>query len=165
MPGQSAPSPLGDIALNVNSLDGALSGSDAPDAAKTWLREKVWPDLRAPLETALAERRDVRERQLFRDLERQREREARDMEAVLRELERTIRTQVEEGPHYEQLPLFSAGEREQYDRDLDALRVRLAQIPDEIDRETAAIRARFSSLQTWLFPVALLFCIPERMVR
>ncbi|MEI8167030.1 MAG: hypothetical protein WCG26_11645, partial [Chloroflexales bacterium] len=152
-------------AERVTELLGALSGRDAPDAAKTWLREKVWPDLRAPLESALSERREVRERQLSRELERRREREARDMEAVLRELERTIRAQVEAGPRYEQLTLFSAGEREQYDRDLDALRLRLAQIPDEVDRETAAIRARFSSLQARLFPVALLFCIPERMVR
>jgi|APCry1669189070_1035195.scaffolds.fasta_scaffold00023_5 superfamily II DNA or RNA helicase len=152
-------------AERVTELLGALSGRDVPEAAKTWLREKVWPDLRAPLETALAERREVRERQLSRELERRREREARDMEAVLRELERTIRAQVEAGPRYEQLTLFSAGEREQYDRDLDALRMRLAQIPAEIDRETAAIRDRFRSVQARLFPVALLFCIPERMVR
>ncbi|NTV65844.1 MAG: hypothetical protein HGA65_20235 [Oscillochloris sp.] len=132
-----------------------VDGFDPPSR----LRDRVWPDLRAPLEATLGERREVRERQLVR------EREARDMEAVLRELERTIRAQVDAPPRYEQLSLFSAGKREQYDRDLDALRLRLAQIPAEIDRETTAIRERFRDPQARLFPVALLFCIPERMVR
>ena len=40
---------------------------------------------------------------------------------------------------------------------------RVREIPGEIERETAAIRARFADPQARMFPVAVTFLVPERM--
>ena len=46
---------------------------------------------------------------------------------------------------------------------MDALRRRLAAIPDEIEKEKAAILKRFSDPQTRMFPVAVMFLVPVKM--
>ena len=61
----------------------------------------------------------------------------------------------------EQLELFSAPERDQSQRDLDALRRRLEEIPDEIEREVAAVARRFADPETHVFPAALTLLLPE----
>ncbi len=68
-------------------------------------------------------------------------------------------------PDVLQLSLFSDPEREQFERNIDSLRARADQIPAEIDREAAAIRARYADPQTRLFPVAVTFLVPERLAR
>ena len=60
--------------------------------------------------------------------------------------------------------MFSSSEREQYNRNVAALQARLAQIPVEIEQETAAIRARYAAPQPRLFPVAVTFLVPERLM-
>ena len=61
----------------------------------------------------------------------------------------------------EQLSLFSAPEREQSQRDLDALRRRLDEIPDEIEREVEAVQRRFTDPECHIFPAAVTLLIPE----
>ncbi len=63
----------------------------------------------------------------------------------------------------QQLELFNRPEREQYNRNIAALRHRLEQIPAEIEQETALIRARFADPEARLFPVAVTFLVPERL--
>jgi hypothetical protein len=43
------------------------------------------------------------------------------------------------------------------------MRARVKEIPEEIKRETAAIRARFADPKARIFPVAVTFLIPEKM--
>jgi len=43
------------------------------------------------------------------------------------------------------------------------MRARAKEIPEEIKRETEAIRARFATPQTRIFPVAVTFLVPEKM--
>ena len=50
---------------------------------------------------------------------------------------------------------FTDLEKRQAERDLDALRRRLDEIPEEIEREVAAIRLRFSDPQPYEFPAAV----------
>ena len=45
------------------------------------------------------------------------------------------------------------------------MRARARGIPEEIKRETAAIRARFANPQARMFPVAVMFFVPEKMAR
>jgi len=66
-------------------------------------------------------------------------------------------------PEYDQLSLFDDPEKEQFERNRDFLRARAKAIPDEIKRETAAIRARYADPQPRMFPVAVTFLVPERM--
>ena len=69
-------------------------------------------------------------------------REAAAMRAVLSDLQTSIRTQLNEiNP---QLELFSMPEKEQFERDRGALEQRLAELPVEMEREEALIRARYA---------------------
>ena len=89
------------------------------------------------------------------------EKEVADITAVLTELARTIEAELQDPEYqamgdqeYRQLKLFSDAESDQWERNYDALRARLNAIPAEIERETAAIRARFADPRPRMFPVA-----------
>ncbi len=70
------------------------------------------------------------------------DKEVSDITAILTELERAIRDQLDD-PDYQQgfLPGLAPAEQEQFERNVDALRRRLREIPGEIEKETEAIRA------------------------
>lgn len=84
------------------------------------------------------------------------------MREVLSDLRRSIGARLDELEGTEvQLTLdFSLDERQQHDRDLDALRRRLDQIPDEIEREVAAVQRRYAGPTPRLFPAAVTFLVP-----
>ena len=92
------------------------------------------------------------------------DKEAQDIESILLELKRSIEAELDE-PEYRQLELFSDPERDQFERNKDFLRDRVKQIPAEIERETAAIRARFADPQARMFPVAVTFLVPRRLAQ
>ena len=56
-------------------------------------------------------------------------------------------------------------EQEQFERNVDALRHRLQEIPQEIEKETEAIKARFAAPEPRMFPVAVTFLVPQRMAK
>ncbi len=86
------------------------------------------------------------------------------MTAILRDLERSIRDELAtEFPA--QLTLWTDPEREQLERNRESLQARLEQIPREIEREEAAIQARYAGVDPRLFPVAVVFLVPERLAR
>jgi hypothetical protein len=95
-------------------------------------------------------------------LQERQDKEVGDITSVLRELEKVIEAELAE-PQVVQLELFAPSEREQYDRNMDALRAHLEQIPKELEQETAAIRARYADPQPRVFPVAVTFLVPMRM--
>jgi hypothetical protein len=92
--------------------------------------------------------------------------EAGDIRAILTELQQAIAGQLDE-PEYQQsfLPGFEPEEVEQFRRNQEAMRARLKEIPAEIERETAAIQARYANPQARLFPVAVTFLVPEKLAR
>ena len=92
------------------------------------------------------------------------DKEAKDIEAILIELKKAIETELDD-PEYQQLTLFDDPEKEQFERNLDFLRARSKAIPDEIERETAAIKSRYADPQPRMFPVAVTFLVPERMAK
>jgi hypothetical protein len=59
--------------------------------------------------------------------------------------------------------LFATEEQERFERNKDAMRTRVKEIPEEIERETEAIRARFANPQARMFPVAVTFLVPEKL--
>ncbi len=67
-------------------------------------------------------------------------------------------------PAYQQafLPGMEPEEVEQFRRNQEAMRARLKEIPAEIERETAAIHARYANPQARLFPVAVMYLVPEK---
>ena len=87
--------------------------------------------------------------------------ETNDIRAVLGELKMMIERELAE-PEYTQLEFWSTSERDQYNRNVQALRLRLKQIPEEMDKEIAAIVTRYADPQPRLFPVAVTFLVPEK---
>ncbi|CAK0761071.1 hypothetical protein CCP4SC76_3430002 [Gammaproteobacteria bacterium] len=77
-------------------------------------------------------------------------------------MKKAIEAELDE-PEYIQTSLFDDPERERFERNKDAMRARVREIPDEITRETAAIRSRFAHPQARLFPVAVTFLVPKNL--
>jgi hypothetical protein len=89
--------------------------------------------------------------------------EADAVRTVLSDLRQQITTDLDKlaTERTEQLSLFTEPEREQSQRDLDALRRRLDEIPEEIEREVEAVRRRFTDPECHLFPAAVTILIAE----
>ena len=98
---------------------------------------------------------------LTNTLQSRKQQEVTDIEAVLDELEKSIKTELNKDHQPEQFNLFSEDERTQLRRDTAALEARLARIPTERQQEAKSIEARYSSLNDRTFPVAVIFVVPE----
>jgi superfamily II DNA or RNA helicase len=123
-----------------------------------------WDDVIEPgMMRALERRAETVQESKQRELADRAAAEADAIRTVLTELQRQINDDLDALAEERavQLELFTAPEREQSERDLEALRRRLAEIPDEIEREVAAVGRRFADPETHVFPAALTLLIPE----
>ncbi len=68
-------------------------------------------------------------------------------------------------PEFKQLELFNTAETEQFERNINSLKARVEQIPAEIEREVAAIQARFANPTPRLFPLAVTYLVPQKLAR
>ncbi|MGH9837858.1 MAG: DISARM system SNF2-like helicase DrmD [Blastocatellia bacterium] len=127
---------------------------------------KLWPKTADSLRLALEARMKERAESLQKTLADRAEKEAADIRTIMTELLTSIQAQLDD-PELSQsfLPGLAPAEREQFERNYDALRARVRAIPDEIEREQAAIRARFSDPQPRMFPVAVTFLAPEMLAK
>jgi len=123
---------------------------------------RLWREVREPLQKTLEHSMAERSEALSMRLAERCEKEAADQEAILHELERSIRADLKESA---QLAMWETRERDQYERDRQAMRTRLEAIPAEIIREASAIRARYANPSSRLFPVAVSYLVPASMVR
>jgi hypothetical protein len=137
----------------------AASNAEPPDSIRQRLAG-LWPRLTRPLLAALEARGRDRTDSIRKQLDARAEDETVKITAILRELEAAIRTEIGRAPD-QQLSLFTDAERDQEQRNRDFLASRLAELPDELARETEAIRRRYSDPQPRLFPVAVTFLVPE----
>lgn len=153
--------------LTVGQVNAALDVATKrePGADIKTLLAGRWEQLAGPTLSALEARGRDRAASLSRLLEERQEKERSDITRILEELMRAIRAELvdAEKPEQLRLDLFNETEREQYRRDVDALRMRLQQIPVELEQETANIARRYADPQSRLFPVAVVFLVPERM--
>lgn len=98
-------------------------------------------------------------------LETRKQQEIENITTVLDELERAIRQELIKAVEPEQLlfrfPEYSDDERTQVRRDTEALKLRLARIPDEKKQEIEAIRQHYEGYAVRTFPVAVIFLVPE----
>lgn len=154
--------------MNGGDLQAALS-SETDEIAPEFLRNKIvekWEDLlRKPLQTALEARSRERSQSLENHLSKRVETEIQKLTTVLTELRDSIHKELAEPDFPVQLELFSTPEREQFEKNKDALRRRLQEIPAEIERETEAIRRRYSNPRPILFPLAVTVLFPKKMAR
>jgi superfamily II DNA or RNA helicase len=150
--------------LGVTELDALLEAStDEPSPGVYSELASKWDTYAQPLFVALERRARDRTDSLKKALA---DREQEDVEAiahVLTELRRSIEQELKQ-PETEQLALFdTTEEREQFRRDVDSLRRRLNTIPDDVERETDAIRRRYAEPEPRLFPAAITFLVPDSL--
>jgi SNF2 family DNA or RNA helicase len=127
---------------------------------------ELWPEHKDPLFNALRTRMNERRKELDIRLKQNEEREITDITTILQELEQSILLKLSGQqtvqPHISLDP-FDPEERRQYQRDQEALRERLEEISDEIEKEVIAIRKLYANPQTHLFPVAVTYLVPARL--
>ena len=150
--------------MNVGQVETGLA-SATPRFPSAKVQEKLldlYPSLVEPLAASLEARKKQMVEGLQKKLMDRAEKEAKDIETILLELKKSIEAELKD-PEYIQGMLFDDPEKERFERNKDAMRVRVKEIPEEIKRETAAIKSRFADPQARMFPVAVTFLIPESM--
>jgi len=124
--------------------------------------QQVWENIEPNLMLALEARVKQRIDGLQRELTNNEEKECEDITAILSDLASSIEKELsEEAPV--QLELWNDEERDQLRRDEEALRFRLKQIPGELENELERIRTHYSNPQPRMYPVSVIFLIPEHM--
>ncbi len=112
------------------------------------------------IRTAVEARSRDRLKSLESTLARLKNSEVEDIREVLRDLERSIRKELQDtAPRQARMALWPEEEREQLKRDLESLRGRLERIPEEQQLEIAAIENRYADPADRTFPVAVEFLI------
>jgi len=152
--------------LGVGALRDALERpADEPVSKQTEKRLlELHPDLLEPLERALKARASERAESIANQVARRAEDEVAKITAVLSELRERILAELDAEPD-PQARLFDDDEREQLERNRDFLRARAQAIPDEIEREAEALRARFRKPEPWVFPLAVEYRVPRALDR
>ena len=152
--------------LNVGQTQAALAAATdmpAPPAVEARFQE-LWPKYRDALMTALDTRRVERTKNLEKNLDELADKEVNKLKTVMTELQRTIQAELDrkDAP---QLMLDLGDDpqgRQQRERDLDALRRRVKEIPAEIEQEAEHVRSRYKNPTARLFPVAVTWLIPRK---
>ena len=144
----------------VNEWLTTASESDATQAELDKLSARFPKYEEAIMQTVIARSRD-RLRNLETTLQTRKQQEIKNIGTVLDELSKAITLELKKDVEPQQLALFSEDERLQVRRDSDALRARLARIPQEKDEEVAAIEQRYEGFVDRTFPVAVIFLMPE----
>jgi superfamily II DNA or RNA helicase len=126
--------------------------------------QKAWPKIQAAVLAAAEARSADRTKNLQTTLEHRREQDMEDITQVLRELGETIRLKLGQAEPA-QLAFWTTEEQEQLRRNAAGLEARLAAIPNEIERERALIAGRYADPMARTFPVAVIFVVPESIVR
>jgi septal ring factor EnvC (AmiA/AmiB activator) len=114
-----------------------------------------------PLQSALDVRARDRAQSIQRQLAERAESEITKIQTIFAELERTIRTELDDPHQLELFGTYTEMEREQARRNRDFLTDRLRQIPGDLVREIETIRNRYADPEPRLFPVAVTFLVPE----
>lgn len=152
--------------MNVGEVRKAYEASTTegvPQAMMDKLKD-LWPDLLEPLNNALAARVQERTRNLQKNLDDRAAREVSNITAVMQELERSIRATLGEDEGTQLRFEWNEEEKQQRERDMNSLRHRLSQIPDELAREIEHLKSRYRDPQPRTFPVAVTFLIPRKAI-
>jgi len=149
--------------FNVGQIQFVLSAATGESVSEKTQKQlqSIWVSLEPSLIQALEARMKDRLEGMQKLLAERQEKEIGDVRAILSELRAMIQHELAD-PQYRQLELFTSSERDQYNRNEQALRLRLNQIPGEMEKEIASIRERYADPQPRLFPVAVTFLVPER---
>lgn len=142
------------------------------DAKPTRVNDSLFDAVRTRFEryqSAILQSVDARSKDrlkhLSNTLQGRKKSEIENINTVLDELEKAIKTELKKEQEPVQLSLFSEDERTQLRRDTAALETRLARIPNERILETQSIETRYGNFVDRTFPVAVVFFIPESIAK
>ena len=112
---------------------------------------------------AIDSRSKERQESLKNTLQLRKENELRNIETILDDLAKNIQKELEVPAPELQLTFdfFNEMEKQQYQKDLNALRARLARIPEEKIQEKAVIEKHYADAVPRTFPVAVVFLVPQ----
>lgn len=154
--------------LGVGEVDKVLAAATDAGPSEPMRNRllELWDRFALALGQSLEARMKDRTTGLQKKLVERADKEAADIRSILLELKKAIDTELAE-PEYKQgfLPGMEPEENEQFERNKDFLRARTKAIPAEIERETAAIKARYANPQPRMFPVAVTFLLPEKLAK
>jgi len=155
--------------LNVGETSAALrAATDVAVPDNIQMRFRVlWPKHQEPLMKALEARLAERTKNLEKNFQEIAENEVSKLSAIMTELKHAIQEELDskDGPQM-LLPLATGDDQSkaQVQRDIAALRRRLAEIPGEIEKESEHLRDRYRNPNARLFRVAVTYLIPRRHV-
>lgn len=154
--------------LGLFKLQELINTAKAEPVPETMTQKLVelWPNYADSLLKQLEKRMGDRTASLEKALQERCDKEVADITSILTELKTSIEQELAE-PDFMQLELkldLSDTERHQFDRDIQSLQGRLAEIPLEIERETAAVRQRFAQPSPRLFPLAITYLVPKKLM-
>lgn len=152
--------------LNVLKIRQALESAvsePVPDSLKQRLVER-WDSYSEPLMKSLEMRMSDRTESLQKALQERCEEEVAKIAAILNELKQSIERELKESQKPIQLELFTNIEKEQFEKNRSSLQARIEQIPVEIEQETQAIRERFANPTPRLFPLAIVYLVPRKLI-
>jgi len=142
------------------------SAPQKPDVATLALLRERFDQTQKSIRATTDARSDDRLKFLKNTLERRKLGDIADIGGLLDELVKAINRELEDSSQLKQMELgivpIPENERMQLRRDVDALRARLARIPDEREQEIASIERRYSDLAHRTFPVAVTFILPPK---
>lgn len=142
----------------------AAAGEEAPDEQVLEQLVEVWPAIEEPLSRAWYAYGGHRVRSMEALLAKRCEEEVAGITEVIGELERSIRATLDDRTQWEQASLFEP-ERQQMSRNREALVDRLDAIPQLLERETAALSARYADPVPRRFPASVTFLVPSALAR
>ncbi|OUS30682.1 helicase [Gammaproteobacteria bacterium 45_16_T64] len=148
---------------NINEWLDNSQPAIAPSSLKDAITTRFYSHTSA-LQQTIEARSKERLKGLESTLEKRREQEISDITTVLTELEQSISAELETADQPEQYELFQPDERTQVRRDVEALKARLARIPEEKELEIKTIEHRYEGYVARTFPVAVIFLVPDNLV-
>ena len=158
--------------------DGSFSRERGVNVINDWLEKSISAQAPGSLKDALSSRFEThsnaiqqtiearskeRLKGLESTLERRKDQEISDITAVLSELEKSISAELNSVDEPEQFELFQPDERTQVRRNVEALKARLARIPEEKELEIKTIEHRYEGYMDRTFPVAVIFLVPDNL--
>jgi superfamily II DNA or RNA helicase len=155
--------------LNVGEVKGAAAarGDELMPRHQQDELEQAWPRLRDAVFAAVQARATELRGGVMRLLNDRVEVEITSLNTVMTQLATAIRRELDASEHgrAEQLTIFDAAserERTQVARDIDALRRRLDEIPQEMERDAERLRRRYREPHQTVFPAAVTVLVPRR---
>jgi hypothetical protein len=136
-----------------------------PDAATLATLRERFDHAQSSIRASADARSEDRLKFLRNTLDRRKLGDIADIAGLLDELTKAITREIEASSRMVQTELgfWPENERMQLRRDVDALRARLARIPDEREKEIKAIEDRYSDIAHRTFPVAVTFVLPRSL--